>query len=60
MLKPRKNQLLHAPALKLAAQGQPISAEFFAKQSAFQSNLRDGVVLVMLYVVSIGGALSDD
>ena len=59
-MKPRKNQLLHATALKLAEQSQPISAEFFAKKSASQSNLRYGVVLVKLYVVSIGGALSDD
>ena len=46
--KARKNQLMHATALKLAEQGQPIPPEFFAKQYASRSNLRYGVVLVLL------------
>ena len=45
-----KNQLMHATALKLAEQGQPIPPAFFAKQSASLSNLRYGVVLVLLGV----------
>lgn len=46
--KARKNQLMHATALKLAEQGQPIPPGLFANQPSSQSNLRYGVVLFLL------------
>ena len=46
--KARRNQLLHETALKLAEKGQPVPPELFADQREPYSNLRRGVVLVML------------
>ena len=53
--KARRNQLLHETALKLVEKGQPVPPELFADRREPHSNLRLGVVLVML---GLGIALS--
>ena len=46
--KARRNQLLHATALTLVEKGQPVPPELFVDQREPHSNLRRGVVLVMV------------
>ena len=46
--KARRNQLVHQTALKFAEHGQPVPPALFAEQSGLDTNLRQGVVLLML------------
>lgn len=46
--KARNTQLMHETALKLAEKGQPVPPELFADRAGPYSDLRRGLVLVML------------